>query len=100
MIQTPASLDNRPFCSEDRRDARASAHAQDGVTIRRSFLLESVVRHALLVAIIFVGQELARHDKLHAVSLRVGEAVEFEIKVDRGHDAVAEFLLYRLYELV
>ena len=39
--------------------------------------------HALLGAVIFVGQELAGHDKPDAVAFGMGKPVEFEVEVDR-----------------
>ena len=57
------------------------------------FLLEAVFLDALLVPIIFIGQEFAGHGDLHPVALGVGLAFEIEVEIDGGHDAVAEFFL-------
>jgi hypothetical protein len=78
------------------KPARASLQSSNKLISDRraqSLLLEPILRHALLGAVIFVRQELAGHDHPHAVALRMRLPVDLEVEVDRRHDAVAEFLL-------
>ena len=63
-----------------------------------SLLLVSVLRHALLGAVIFVRKEFAGHGKSDTVALWVRQTVEHEIEVDRRHDAVAELFLNERFQ--
>src|SRR5262249_57626973 len=61
-----------------------------------SIFLVAVLRDIPDVAVIFVRQEFSRHRDLDAVALRVGQALERDVEIDRRHDAVAELLLDQL----
>ena len=45
------------------------------------FFLEPVIRDALLIAVILIGQEFAGHGDLHAIALGVRLAFEIEIEI-------------------
>src|SRR6476660_5245120 len=58
----------------------------------RSFFPDAVALNALLVAVIFIGQELAGHRDLDSVALLVRQPLDLGVKIDGRHDAIAEFL--------
>jgi hypothetical protein len=56
----------------------------DGTRIQnRSFFPEAILGHALLVLIILIRKELSGHGELHAVTLCIGEPIEFDVKINR-----------------
>src|ERR1035438_2979514 len=56
-------------------------------------LLKAIFRHVAAGAVIFVGQEFARHRDLDPVALGIGQALHHHVEIDCRHDAVAIFLL-------
>src|SRR5207249_11874890 len=79
-------------CASSDRLTRRTAASLTGVR-DRSFLLVPVLRDVAAVAVILERQEFSRHRDLDAVALRVRQALHLQVKVDRRHDTVAEFLL-------
>jgi hypothetical protein len=56
----------------------------DGTRVQsRSFLLDPIFGQALLVLIILIWKELSGHGELHAVTLCIGEPIEFDVKINR-----------------
>ena len=61
-----------------------------------SGLFDAGALHALIVAVILIGQELARHSDPDPITLGVRLALDIHVEVDGRHDAVAELLLVAL----
>src|SRR5215470_12702213 len=82
-----------PAASSNRRDSSSTSLLARRPTASR--LLHSVFQDALFITVIFVGEELAGHGYLHAVTLGVRQALDLHVEVYRRHDAIAELFLYQ-----